>query len=283
MTNVIKATGEIVPFDEIKVLNSIRRAGIPQELQSQVLAHIERKLYDRIPTFEIYHHIIEFLGRSDQPYSRARYSLKEALMMLGPSGYPFEDFVAKILEAEGYQTQVRQILIGKCVSHEIDVVAKKDGKTIMVEAKFHNNVGTRSDVHVSLYTKARFDDIKEKHHLDEAWIMTNTKTTIDANDFATCVGMKVISWSYPDNDSLRDLIERANLHPITMLTTISASQKLKLLTDHIVICKDLRDHPEKLQVLSLSDEQKEQTMAELEFICKTEADILPKANLDSNK
>ena len=49
-------------------------------------------------------------------------------MDLGPTGYPFEDYVAEILKTEGYQTQVRQVLEGNCVSHEIDVIAQKKTK-----------------------------------------------------------------------------------------------------------------------------------------------------------
>src|SRR5664279_1454910 len=122
---VIKANGKKEPFNDQKVINSIRRARIPHAIQSDVLLHVKSKLYDGISTAEIYEHILEFLDNSAHPYSRSRYSLKEAIMMLGPTGYPFEDFVAKILQAFGYETKVRQILNGKCVTHEIDVIAEK--------------------------------------------------------------------------------------------------------------------------------------------------------------
>ena len=73
-------------------------------------------------------------------------------------------------------------------------------KKYMIEAKFHNALGTRSDVHVSLYTKARFDDVSEKYNFDQAWLVTNTKVTKDALDYALCVDMKVISWNYPEKE-----------------------------------------------------------------------------------
>ena len=50
-------------------------------------------------------------------------------MKLGPTGYPFEDFIAKLLQADGYETKVRQILKGECITHEIDVIAEKNNKT----------------------------------------------------------------------------------------------------------------------------------------------------------
>ena len=270
MPYVLKANGEKVEFDENKVLSSIRRARIPQVLQEQVLANIKSEMYDGIPTSEIYHHILEFLGKSEHPFSRSRYSLKEAIMQLGPTGYPFEDFISKILQAEGYETEVRQILMGKCISHEIDVVAKKDGKKIMIEAKFHNNVGIRSEVHVALYTQARFLDVKERNVLDEAWLVTNTKTTIDANTYASCCGLKVISWSLPEDGSLRDLIEKSRLHPITMLTTLANNFKETLLNNHIVLCRDIHEKPDLLDQLPISKEDKDRILSEAAFICTSE-------------
>lgn len=270
MTFVVKADGQRVPFSEEKVISSIRRARIPRAIQDKVLAHVKSKVYEGVPTAEIYKHILEFLGNSEQPFSRSRYSLKEAIMMLGPTGYPFEDFIAKILQSLGYETEVRQILSGKCVSHEIDVIAKKGDKTSMIEAKFHNSIGIRSEVHVALYTNARFLDVKDKNGLDEAWLVTNTKTTIDANTYALCAGMKVISWSFPEDGSLRDLIEKSRLHPITLLSSLNQASRETLLNNHVVLCKDIHEDRGLLDQLPLSKEEKEKILAETAFICNSE-------------
>lgn len=267
MVNVVKSTGEKEQFSEEKLRASIIRAGIPKEIENQVISHIKTKLYDNIPTSEIYRHIKEFLGSSARPYSAAKYSLKQGIMELGPTGYPFEDFVAKVLEKEGYKTEIRSILQGKCVSHEIDVIAQKDGRKFMIEAKFHNGLGIRSDVHVSLYTKARFDDIAEKYNLDQAWLITNTKVTSDALAYALCVNMKVISWNYPEKESLRDLIEKSGLHPITVLTTLSGNEKQKLLDSHLVLSRDICQNPNVLSDLNLPKEKLEKVLAESKFVC----------------
>lgn len=268
MLNVIKADGTIEPYSEEKVKTSIKRAGVSPELQAKVLSDIKTKLYDNIPTYDIYGFITDALAHSSEPYSKARYSLKQAIMLLGPTGYPFEDFVARVFEEHGYQTQTRLILNGRCVTHEIDVVAEKDGKKSMVEAKFHNNPGTRSEVQVALYVKARFDDVKDRYSFNEAWIVTNTKTTMDANSYSECNNMKVISWNFPDGESLRDLIESRELHPVTMLTTLNAKQKAHLLANHTILCKDLKKNPRLLDVLALSHEEREQTTAEVAYICQ---------------
>jgi len=119
----------------------------------------------------------------------------------------------------------------------------------MVEAKFHNLPGTKTDVHVSLYTKARFDDLKEKNGLTKAILITNTKMTVDAISYADCVGLNLISWNYPNEENLRDLIEKQNLHPVTQLDSITTAQKKILLENHIVVCKDITD--KNLAILSL--------------------------------
>ncbi|OGH38330.1 MAG: hypothetical protein A3B44_01655 [Candidatus Levybacteria bacterium RIFCSPLOWO2_01_FULL_38_21] len=267
MVTVVKATGEKEPFSEIKVRNSIRRAGIPQEIQEQVLVHIKTKIYEDIHTSEIYKHIIEFLKTSPHPFNKTRYTLKQAIMDLGPTGYPFENYVSEILKSEGYQTQVRQILEGECVSHEIDVIAQKNDKKILIEAKFHNSPGTRSDIHVSLYTKARFDDLKDKYNFTQGWIVTNTKVTTDGVKYALCNGMKIIGWNYPETGSLRDLVEKANLYPITALQSLSQSQKQSLLDQGIVLCKTICQNQNLLSQFDISDHKKNNLKDELNFVC----------------
>lgn len=267
MITVIKANGDREPFNEQKVLHSIQRAGIPSDLHATVLAHVKEKLVDNITTTEIYRHILDCFDETNNLYSKARYSLKQSLMLLGPTGYPFEDYVARILEAKGYKTEVRQLLMGSCVSHEVDVVSEKNNVRTIIEAKFHNSPGIRSDVHVALYTKSRFEDLKLKHKLNEAWIVTNTKATTDAIAFAQCVGMKIISWSYPEHESLRDLIEETKMYPVTVLTTLTLSQKRVLLNNHVVTCLEILKKPSSLHVLFLGEKERKEVMEEVKYVC----------------
>ncbi|MEK7565720.1 MAG: restriction endonuclease [Patescibacteria group bacterium] len=229
---ITKASGEKVPFNENKVLGSIKRAGISPELFDQVLSHVKSILYDGITTREIHDHIVEFLGPRG-----LKYSLKKAIMELGPSGYPFEKFIAEILCHQGYETITGQIVKGRCVSHEIDVIAQKDKEKIMIECKFHNLPGTRVDVKVALYVKGRFEDVQGE--FTQGWLITNTKFTTDAIDYAKCSGLKLIGWGYPETDNLQYWVENSNLYPVTILTTLSPNQKQQLLSQNIVLCKDL--------------------------------------------
>jgi len=262
MVNVLKASGIIEPFSEEKLRTSMSRTGITSTQQNKVLNQLQQKLYENIPTSEVYQNVTSTL-QSQSHLSKARYTLKRAIMELGPTGYPFEDYVSQILKSKGYVTEVRSILTGRCVSHEIDVIAEKTGiEKLMIEAKFHNAPGIHTDVHVSLYTKARFDDLREKYKFDRAWLFTNTKITPDALAFALCVNMGVVSWSYPQQEGLRDLAEKERLYPVTILSSLSQAQKRILLDSHIILVNELIKDSECLDLLGIQSDKKEQVIEE---------------------
>ena len=121
---------------------------------------MERELVDGITTKEIYHKAFELLHKEEKPIA-LKYSLKRAIMELGPSGFPFEKFVAEIFKFKGYTAETGKLVKGFCVEHEVDVVAWNKDKLIMCEAKFHNDPGMKSDLKVALYVKARFDDLRK--------------------------------------------------------------------------------------------------------------------------
>jgi hypothetical protein len=262
MVNVLKANGIAEPFDENKLRTSMTRTGISQSQQDKVILNLKPSLHENIPTAEIYEHVTRSLQEQSH-LVKLRYSLKQAIMELGPTGYPFEDFVSEILKSKGYLTQVRSILTGRCVNHEIDVIAEKAGtEKLMIEAKYHNAPGIHTDVHVSLYTKARFDDLKEKYHFDRAWLFTNTRITSDALAYALCVNMGVVSWNYPQNESLRDLTEKEKLYPVTILSSLSQNQKQVLLENHTVSIKQILNNNDCLDLLAIEKVKKEQIIEE---------------------
>jgi Holliday junction resolvase len=245
---VLKASGEYEPFSEAKVRSALGRSGAEGELIDKIISHLSDDLYDGISTKEIYGHVFALL-RKLQSAAVSKYGLKRAIMELGPSGYPFERFVAGILEKDGYEVAVGQVVQGKCVEHEIDVIARKNDKHFMIEAKFHNQPGAKTDIQVALYTYARFLDVKQawvglaghRQHFHQAWLVTNTKVTSMVKDYAQCVGLKVISWDYPAKGSLRYMIEKSGLHPITCLRSLRQADKSRLLEEGMVFSRDLLD------------------------------------------
>jgi hypothetical protein len=244
---VKKASGEYQPFSEEKVRSSLQRAGADEALISQILAHLQKKLYDGIPTQKIYREVYHLLNQLKHPLS-LKYNLKEAIMSLGPSGYPFEKFVAGVLARQDYQTQTNQVIKGRCISHEIDVIAQKGSQSWMIECKFHNRPGTKSKVKDALYTHARFLDVAQAGQFNQGWLVTNTKVTSQAIKYARCVKLMVLSWDYPPKESLRFLIEKSNLHPVTCLGSLNNDERKQILRSGIVFSHDLltKDAQEKL-------------------------------------
>src|SRR3989338_2661493 len=255
---IIKADGTREEFRGEKLLDSLTRAGDSDEVRDKIVNHIAREIEDGMSTTAIYRHAFELLHKFETPVA-ARYSLKRAIADLGPSGFPFEKFVAEIFKAKGYETLTDQIVQGSCIDHEMDVVAWNENKLVMAEAKFHNELGMKSDLKVALYVKARFDDLKDrefvygtKRHLDEGILITNTNFTEKAIQYCECEGVKLIGWNYPQVGNLHDMIEDVSLHPITCLTSLSNSEKRNLMEKGVVLCKSVRDNVETLFASGLS-------------------------------
>lgn len=269
---IIKASGEKELFSREKVVNSLIRAGADLKLAESIASTVENKISDGATTKQIYNLAFSLLKKTKKRIA-GKYSLKKAIFQLGPQGYPFEKFVAKLLESQGYETKVNQIIQGKCVSHEVDVVAKKDGKYFLIECKFHNQQGIKSDVKVALYIKARFDDIQlalkseDKYIFSQPWLVTNTKFTQDALQYTSCVNMKAIGWNYPPKESLQSLIEKSGLHPITCLPSLSASQKNQVLNEGLVLCKELIERPDVLYKIGLRGSKQRQIIEEAKQVC----------------
>lgn len=242
-TYITKATGERELFDKSKLLASLLRAKASEEVADRIAGHMVEELRDGMTTRDIYRHAFELLEREHKP-AAMRYSLRKAVMDLGPTGFPFEKFVAEIFMAKGYETETDVMLLGECVPHELDVVAWNENKLIVVEAKFHNELTMKSDLKVVLYIKARFDDLSKnlyeygkKRKIDESWLVTNTKFSKQAITYAECKNMKLVGWNYPDKGNLQELIEDAGLEPITCLRSISLPDKRALISFGVILCK----------------------------------------------
>ncbi len=211
---ILKANGKRETFDPEKLRASLFRSGATEEAIGKVMSHIESELHNDMTTGDIYKHAFSILQGISKPVAGS-YSLRRAVMDLGPSGFPFEDLVAEILRAKGFQCLTRQTVLGGCVPHEVDVVAYNEKKLMMVEAKFHNELGTKSDLKVALYIKARFDDLAENvfnygginRHITDSWLITNTKFSSTAIHYGVCKNLTMIGWNYPEQGNLQDMIE----------------------------------------------------------------------------
>lgn len=270
--NIIKADGSKEPFDQTKLEYSLLRSKASPEVVAKVLKHLEREITEGMTTAYIYKHAFFLLKKMQKP-AASRYSLRRAVMDLGPTGFPFEKYIAEILSEKGYTTLTDQIVKGGCVEHEVDVIAWDDSKLIMAEAKFHNELGVKSDLKVALYVKARFDDLLETTHfygkrriVDEAWLVTNTKFTTTAIEYGMCKGLRMIGWNYPAKGNLQDMIEDGNLEPLTSLYSLPKSHLKTLIDQGVILCKHIHENPRILSDVGIPKAKAVTILEEIESL-----------------
>ncbi len=243
---VMKGDGSLEPLDMQKVRLALRKSGAGHALSDEVIDEITPKLYQKISTREIYALAFDHLNKI-RPGAAARFSLKAALFKLGPEGYPFETFVGSLLKGRGYTTQLRQIIRGKCVGHEVDVLARRPAMdnlpkyNSIVECKFHNAPGIRCHIQSALYSWARFLDIRDggSNDINSVWLVTNTKFTSDVIQYADCVGLKLLGWSFPSSESIQVRIDEKKLYPITVLPSLDRRAFAALHNSGIIMVDEL--------------------------------------------
>ncbi|MBC8412994.1 restriction endonuclease [bacterium] len=245
-----KASGKVEDINEAKLMNSLVRSGASSEQASEITAKILSEIQQVTSTKKIYRLAHKYLKQFNHA-SELRYSLKKAIMKLGPSGYPFEKFIGEIFRQSGYDVQTGITLNGKCVTHEIDVIASKNQETALIECKYRNSTGSSPDVKVALYYQSRFQDLlavlgpANPGVIYSGWLATNTRFSLDAIKYSECTGINLISWGYPESMSLEKMIEDRKLYPVTVLSNLTSAQSRKLIENDIILMKDLAGLSEK--------------------------------------
>ena len=258
---VTKGNGDKVLFDREKLKQALSFSGAGAEEQEKIVTMVEKRIYDGISTKRIYQMAFDLL-KKDSYKIAGRYRLKNAIMEMGPTGFPFEVFVGKIFETMGYEVETGVIVQGKCVQHEVDVIARKPGEMIMVECKFHMDSSSKSGVQVPLYIQSRYLDVKaawEKQYGKDlryrGGVVTNTRFSEDALQYAACAGLVLISWDYPLDTGLKYWIDKTGLQPVTSLISLTKKEKQFLLEKGIVLCSQLEDNKELLKEIGITDFQ----------------------------
>jgi hypothetical protein len=249
---VIKASGQSEEFRILKLVDSLIRSGASENIAWDIARKVEQQITPSFHTKQIF----RLAKRLLRQYNRAvdmRYSLKKAIYALGPAGYQFEKYFAGILKMYGYSVELDRILQGYCVSHEVDVFAHKDSQSFVIECKYHSNSGNPTDVKVALYIHSRFTDIKKAYDLHpvadltlvQGWLVTNTRCTSDAIKYAECAGLKIVSWKYPENNSLEKMIETKRLYPVTVLSSLRKNSLDVLFRNDILFAQEIADTDEQ--------------------------------------
>lgn len=250
---VINLKGEKEQFSFKKVFHSARRCGASKELAFEIASQIEKEAFPGISTSQIFNRVFELLLKKS-PQSAIRFNLRQALEKLGPSGFPFEKFVARVFEAEGFKVKLNQIIPGYCTEYEIDIVAQKENSVYIIECKYHHIPGARVDLNVALANYARFLDIQKGRFFNsqvsyKSYLVTNAKFTEKAIKYSECAGVYLLGWKYPKDRGLEFLIEKNKLYPITILPSVTKNITQTLIERGIVLVKDvLSENFEKIKI-----------------------------------
>lgn len=239
---VVNAQGQEEPFSFEKVYNSAKRAGA-SDFQAHEIAYIvQQEAYDGIKTWEIFDKVRKFLKRENEKAS-LRFSLKEAMIKLGPTGYTFEKYIGEVFEHLGYKVRLNQFIPGHCVTYEIDFIAEKDNFVYIGECKYHKLAEGKVDLQTVLANCARFHDILTKRTFGakemKSIIITNTKFTTEAIKYCACKHIDLLGWRHPGDHGLEYLIESHELYPVTILPSYKGQLAEIFLREKKMLVKDI--------------------------------------------
>lgn len=269
-----KASGDEEPFSSDKLERSLQNAGAKRETIKKIVRDIESWISPGITTRKIYARAFSIL-RHEKTNSPLRYRLKKAILELGPTGYPFEILSGELFQRMGFNTEVGVVVEGKCVSHEMDVIATNQSTQQLVECKYHKDQGKHVSVQVPLYVRSRVNDIIDKRNvLPEytnfsftGWVITNTRFSSDSIQYGICSGLKLLGWDFPKGNGLKENLEKYKIYPITVLRNLTTGHKQTLLNQGIVTCSQLLEHADVMMALGLSTSKHNNLKKELNDIC----------------
>lgn len=268
---ILKADGTKELFDPARLAESLMRAGAGAHTAEDIAQQMTDTIVPGTTSSEIYSRAFAKLRKEARPIA-ARYALRRALLDLGPTGHPFEDFIAHLFRTEGWQVESRKMIKGRCVSHETDLYASHPGENthLAAELKYHNDPAYKTDLKVALYVKARFEDIfacdpaDRSCPLDRGLLITNTKFTSEAIAYAACAGVELLGWGYPEHDNLFMRMSRARVYPIPALTELTRAEKRLLIDQGTIAVDQVLSDRTRLDALRLSPERVGSIMAEAE-------------------
>lgn len=250
---VTKVDGSKEPFDRKKVVRTCMRMGATEEMSEVIAKKIEEEVYDGIESRKILQMIFRSMRRY-RPVCRHIIDLRKSLSLLR-SKPDFEIYIQMLLKEHGYDVLSNQIINGKCVEHEVDAVAKKDGKTTIVEVKHHFDYHTPIGLDEARIARAVYEDVSEGFEngsnnlkIDHVMIISNTKLSKHAERYVKCRNIEHKGWSYPSHYDLQTMIEEKKLYPVSIIRGLKLQVIESLTSNGIVMLKQLlKMNPEELR------------------------------------
>lgn len=263
-----KQDGTIQAFDQDKFIHSLVRSGLTSTSATKIAEDVLAELKPDATTKDLKRKTYSILYRR-HPEAAGRYRLKDALMKLGPTGFPFEQLMAQLFQRKGFNTQVGIHLAGLCINHEVDVLARAKDSIWLIECKYHNQPNVKSDVKVPLYVKSRFDDLK--HHFAGSKIIysvaCNTRFSDDALSYGQCAKLHLLSWNYPTGNGLNHQLDHYRLYPVSILHWIHRSEIAALLERGIYSLFDLLQSFDQLHSIVTDPSRRQKIITETLWLC----------------
>lgn len=269
---IYKSHGGIEDFSKKKLFISLKHSGLSNRQSEIITNKVSRQIADGFKTRDIYHKTLQLVKQAS-PKAAIQYSLKRSLFDLGPTGHHFETYVARYFDAKGFETTTCQVLNGRLVSHEVDVIAIKNGKRSLIECKFHNRIGIKNDIKVALYVKARRDDLiegPEGRNIEEFYLASNTAFTTDAMTYAKGSNLKLLGVNAPQEKSFYEEIRDLKLYPITSLKGLSKTMKMALINRNIVLASELKGVADLLFKMGMKELDVNRLFTEIDLLLKDE-------------
>jgi len=253
---VLKSDGRKERFDKEKIVRTCLRAHASEKMAREIADYIEKNTKEGMTTHAVYRMVIDELDRRKSK-SSIFLTLRDAVADIGPE--QFELYAKKILESNGYKVRWNQIIQGKVIEHQVDLVAEIGGKKFLVECKRHFNPHRFCGLEVCLQVQARLEDIIDGFHAGRnsdnfsgAWIFTNSKFSEHAKKYAHGKNFRMTGWRYEGDIALDSLIEKNKMYPVTILKT-DIVVKRKLLNANILTIQDALENEKRLLKKGMKD------------------------------
>ncbi len=245
---IVKSSGEEEYFSWKSVYDSARGVGATREIAVEIADQIKSEITGRADTSKIRRRVSQMLKKRDMG-SAMRFNLPEAMRRLGPTGFPFENYVGRIFESQGFQVRVGARVMGRCVGHEVDFLAWNKELLYLGECKYHNKRGAKVDLPTTLLYAARFDDLEKGSFAQKKIktgrrvkpiMVTNTEFTQEAIKYFNCIGKSLWGWKYPVRRGIERMIDEEGIYPITILPSLRSSQLIDIFCQNkMMLAKDV--------------------------------------------
>ncbi len=262
---VLKQSGIQENYSEEKLRRSLEFTGATPDQVNRIIRYIDGHLKPGVTTRRIYTLAFNQLRKIAHSLS-AYYGTKMALSELGTDGYIFEKYVARILTYSGYETINNVDIAGRCVSHEVDVVADCPDERVLIECKFHKADDRHNDLKTVLYIKARATDIAEGERgsdFSRFLLISNTSFSGDAIRYSTCAGLHIWGANFPPQYTLQDYIREYRLDPVTCLSSLRKNEKKMLIDSDVLLIRDILDNTKVLKDIGMENYRADRTIAEI--------------------